>query len=246
MIADGLIILPNYSMFVQKIFTVPSTAEQKKIPFARVNHAKYMVTDRVVYIGTPLHLKWTSIILHSNINCVACFLRDIQLVRDLLYSDGWCGLSGEPDGLRGQKRPGDTAEPSTGAVPAGLDVRLCQRALHGQRGCLSSWPTLRGFCSPKAHCIVHVHYAHSFHLNFTVRHATVIEWTLDYLLLFSDLLAFLCKKFSFYILLRTFYFCTLWLTIVSHEWRCKGPRFLHFTLGRFVYIFPVPNFSNLM
>lgn len=36
---------------MQKIFTVPSTAEQMKIPFARVNHAKYMVTDRVVYIG---------------------------------------------------------------------------------------------------------------------------------------------------------------------------------------------------
>ncbi|KAI9515806.1 hypothetical protein NQZ68_022160 [Dissostichus eleginoides] len=35
-----------------KIFTVPSTAKQMKIPFARVNHAKYMVTDRVVYIGT--------------------------------------------------------------------------------------------------------------------------------------------------------------------------------------------------
>ncbi|XP_026213159.1 phospholipase D3 isoform X2 [Anabas testudineus] len=35
-----------------KIFTVPSTAEQMKIPFARVNHAKFMVTDRVVYIGT--------------------------------------------------------------------------------------------------------------------------------------------------------------------------------------------------
>lgn len=35
-----------------KIFTVPSTAEQMKIPYARVNHAKYMVTDRVVYIGT--------------------------------------------------------------------------------------------------------------------------------------------------------------------------------------------------
>ncbi|XP_073342403.1 5'-3' exonuclease PLD3 isoform X2 [Pagrus major] len=35
-----------------KIFTVPSTAEQMKIPFARVNHAKYMVTDRVAYIGT--------------------------------------------------------------------------------------------------------------------------------------------------------------------------------------------------
>ncbi|XP_068181029.1 5'-3' exonuclease PLD3 isoform X2 [Antennarius striatus] len=34
------------------VFTVPSTAEQMEITFARVNHAKYMVTDRVVYIGT--------------------------------------------------------------------------------------------------------------------------------------------------------------------------------------------------
>ncbi|KAJ8014826.1 hypothetical protein DPEC_G00019780 [Dallia pectoralis] len=35
-----------------KLFEMPSTPEQKKIPFARVNHAKYMVTDRVAYIGT--------------------------------------------------------------------------------------------------------------------------------------------------------------------------------------------------
>ncbi|KAM9850095.1 5'-3' exonuclease PLD3 isoform 2-T2 [Aulostomus maculatus] len=35
-----------------RVFTVPSTAEQIKIPFARVNHAKYMVTDRVLYVGT--------------------------------------------------------------------------------------------------------------------------------------------------------------------------------------------------
>ncbi|XP_052010995.1 5'-3' exonuclease PLD3-like [Xyrauchen texanus] len=35
-----------------KVFEVPSAKEQKTIPFARVNHAKYMVTDRVVYIGT--------------------------------------------------------------------------------------------------------------------------------------------------------------------------------------------------
>lgn len=35
-----------------KVFEVPSTREQQRIPFARVNHAKYMVTDRVVYIGT--------------------------------------------------------------------------------------------------------------------------------------------------------------------------------------------------
>ncbi|XP_029917360.1 phospholipase D3 isoform X2 [Myripristis murdjan] len=34
------------------VFVVPSTSAQSKIPFARVNHAKYMVTDRVVYIGT--------------------------------------------------------------------------------------------------------------------------------------------------------------------------------------------------
>ncbi|KAG9272514.1 hypothetical protein AMEX_G13514 [Astyanax mexicanus] len=34
------------------VFEVPSTPEQLLIPFARVNHAKYMVTDRVVYIGT--------------------------------------------------------------------------------------------------------------------------------------------------------------------------------------------------
>ncbi|KAJ0002633.1 hypothetical protein NQD34_007782 [Periophthalmus magnuspinnatus] len=35
-----------------KVFTVPSTMEQMKIQFARVNHAKFMVTDRVLYIGT--------------------------------------------------------------------------------------------------------------------------------------------------------------------------------------------------
>ncbi|XP_077104603.1 5'-3' exonuclease PLD3 [Siphateles boraxobius] len=35
-----------------KIFTVPSDPRQKKIPFARVNHNKYMVTDKVAYIGT--------------------------------------------------------------------------------------------------------------------------------------------------------------------------------------------------
>ncbi|XP_045769348.1 5'-3' exonuclease PLD3-like isoform X1 [Maniola jurtina] len=33
-------------------FIVPSTPEQDKIPFARVNHNKYMVTDRAAYIGT--------------------------------------------------------------------------------------------------------------------------------------------------------------------------------------------------
>ncbi|XP_049939960.1 5'-3' exonuclease PLD3-like [Schistocerca serialis cubense] len=35
-----------------KHFKVSSTAEQAKIPFARVNHNKYMVTDNTAYIGT--------------------------------------------------------------------------------------------------------------------------------------------------------------------------------------------------
>ncbi|KAM6958754.1 5'-3' exonuclease PLD3 [Aplochiton taeniatus] len=35
-----------------RLFVVPSSPSQKKIPFARVNHNKYMVTDKVAYIGT--------------------------------------------------------------------------------------------------------------------------------------------------------------------------------------------------
>lgn len=31
---------------------MPATEDQKKIPFGRVNHNKYMVTDQVAYIGT--------------------------------------------------------------------------------------------------------------------------------------------------------------------------------------------------
>jgi hypothetical protein len=36
---------------LQKWFTVPGTPEQEKIPYARVNHNKYMVTDNAAYIG---------------------------------------------------------------------------------------------------------------------------------------------------------------------------------------------------
>ncbi|XP_053728282.1 5'-3' exonuclease PLD3 [Synchiropus splendidus] len=35
-----------------RLFVVPSNPKQKEIPFARVNHNKYMVTDKVAYIGT--------------------------------------------------------------------------------------------------------------------------------------------------------------------------------------------------
>ncbi|NXA44140.1 PLD3 Phospholipase, partial [Eudromia elegans] len=36
----------------QRLFTVPASAAQAKIPYARVNHNKYMVTEKVAYIGT--------------------------------------------------------------------------------------------------------------------------------------------------------------------------------------------------
>uniref|UniRef100_A0A8C3SYS3 PLD phosphodiesterase domain-containing protein n=1 Tax=Chelydra serpentina TaxID=8475 RepID=A0A8C3SYS3_CHESE len=35
-----------------KLFVVPELVEQKLIPFSRVNHNKYMVTDHLAYIGT--------------------------------------------------------------------------------------------------------------------------------------------------------------------------------------------------
>uniref|UniRef100_V9KS85 Phospholipase D3 n=1 Tax=Callorhinchus milii TaxID=7868 RepID=V9KS85_CALMI len=35
-----------------RMFFVPTTEEQKRIPYGRVNHNKYLVTDRVGYIGT--------------------------------------------------------------------------------------------------------------------------------------------------------------------------------------------------
>ena len=40
-------------MFRVKLFTVPAfTPELAKILFARVNHNKYLVTDKTAYIGT--------------------------------------------------------------------------------------------------------------------------------------------------------------------------------------------------
>ncbi|XP_034557658.1 5'-3' exonuclease PLD3 [Notolabrus celidotus] len=35
-----------------RLFVVPVSPKQKEIPFARVNHNKYMVTDKIAYIGT--------------------------------------------------------------------------------------------------------------------------------------------------------------------------------------------------
>lgn len=45
----------NAVYLLQRLFVVPASPEQKEIPFARVNHNKYMVTDRVAYIGNAPH-----------------------------------------------------------------------------------------------------------------------------------------------------------------------------------------------
>lgn len=42
----------KFKMLFQRRFICPGTDDQMKIPFARVNHNKYMVTDNVAYIGT--------------------------------------------------------------------------------------------------------------------------------------------------------------------------------------------------
>ncbi|XP_010165001.1 phospholipase D3, partial [Antrostomus carolinensis] len=41
----------RYSVEV-RLFMVPTTAAQSRIPYARVNHNKYMVTEKTAYIGT--------------------------------------------------------------------------------------------------------------------------------------------------------------------------------------------------
>lgn len=38
-------------MKFQKEFIVPADDVQRRIPFARVNHNKFMVTDNAAYIG---------------------------------------------------------------------------------------------------------------------------------------------------------------------------------------------------
>lgn len=48
----GVNILFYFHFLQQKRFIVPSTPDQARIPFGRVNHNKYMVTDKTAYIGT--------------------------------------------------------------------------------------------------------------------------------------------------------------------------------------------------
>lgn len=66
----------------QKLFVVPSTAEQSKIPFARVNHAKFMVTDNTAYIGMGGYIGYIGTIDTS------CTMVD-SLLFDYLGSNYW-------------------------------------------------------------------------------------------------------------------------------------------------------------
>ncbi|CAL8347997.1 unnamed protein product [Arctogadus glacialis] len=44
---------PKHKLDIQvRLFVVPANPSQKLIPYARVNHNKYMVTDKIAYIGT--------------------------------------------------------------------------------------------------------------------------------------------------------------------------------------------------
>lgn len=42
---------PLLSSPLQRLFVVPANKTQAQIPYARVNHNKYMVSDQVAYIG---------------------------------------------------------------------------------------------------------------------------------------------------------------------------------------------------
>uniref|UniRef100_A0A8D3BEG7 5'-3' exonuclease PLD3 n=1 Tax=Scophthalmus maximus TaxID=52904 RepID=A0A8D3BEG7_SCOMX len=49
----GSVYEPKSKLDIQvRLFVVPASPKQKEIPFARVNHNKYMVTDKIAYIGT--------------------------------------------------------------------------------------------------------------------------------------------------------------------------------------------------
>ncbi|CAH0719887.1 unnamed protein product, partial [Brenthis ino] len=65
---------PRVDLQVRR-FIVPSTPEQDKIPYARVNHNKYMVTDKTAYISTSnwygdyfVDTAGTSFVYNSNNN----------------------------------------------------------------------------------------------------------------------------------------------------------------------------------
>lgn len=81
---------------LQKLFVVPADEAQARIPYARVNHNKYMVTERATYIGEcPQYrglnqrregLGTRSPPAHQTLT-LPLFPRDLQLVWELLHRD---------------------------------------------------------------------------------------------------------------------------------------------------------------
>jgi hypothetical protein len=59
------------------MFVVPAfTESQRKIPFARVNHNKYMVTDKTAYIGT---ITFCYVLLQLLVSCqIESVVKDVS------------------------------------------------------------------------------------------------------------------------------------------------------------------------
>lgn len=57
----------SFVSLIQRLFVVPANPKQKEIPFARVNHNKYMVTDKIAYIGEAAHSVHVVHVKHTSI-----------------------------------------------------------------------------------------------------------------------------------------------------------------------------------
>ncbi|KAM3911675.1 5'-3' exonuclease PLD3 isoform 1-T2 [Leptodactylus fuscus] len=77
-----------------KIFIVPTSPEQKHIPFARVNHNKYMVTDRAAYIGTSnwagdYFIRTAGSAIVVNQTCAANATNTVQRQLEAVFTRDW-------------------------------------------------------------------------------------------------------------------------------------------------------------
>lgn len=193
-----------------------------------------------------------------HISSCFCVHRDVQLVGELLHPDCRSGAGGEPDGLCGWKRPADSAEPSRGTLPQGLEVQLRQNTPHRRRGRLPSWPPLMGLLFNKAHCIVDEHLACSCHLNLIFlmqNQLAVLAWmNTSYFIAVSRLPANLLYIIAFLYLVSKhviFLYCLYCSTFLREGWSAIETRFVQFIscLEHFVYFLlkmAVPSFNSLM
>ncbi|XP_015793659.1 phospholipase D3 [Tetranychus urticae] len=101
---------PGKGALSVKLFNVPGTVEQQKVPYSRVNHNKYMVTDQMVYIGTS---NWSAdyFVNTGGVSFVASFA-DVRKVRnlrkdilDIFYRDWESTYSFNVNKYSGKRRP---------------------------------------------------------------------------------------------------------------------------------------------